>query len=396
MSFATTRAGRLANARGALIVTQMGIAVVVVASAALVSTSLKRLMETEIGARSDGITTLRLELPRTRYDAERVQVFFEQLRSRLTTVPGVTSVASANSLPVSGQREMTVAAAAPAEPATGIGVHMISPGYFDLLEIDLVEGRFMTAAEHALGSAVAVINRAAAAEFFPGSDAVGNRLSVALGVADDLLVIGVVDDVRYGSVEEPAGPDVYIPETLYPVESRYLLLGTPAGAVPDAEAMLAQVRALDANLPIYDLRSMADRVAAAVSRTRFAATLLVAFAGIALLLAAIGVYGVVATAVGARRREIGIRMALGARTHGVLGGILVDALGLAGAALLIGIPAAIAGGSLLGSLLYAVAANDVRTLAAVAAVITLTALVASLAPARQAARTDPMTVLRHE
>ena len=381
--------------RSALVVSQMALAVVLVAAAGLVVKSFVRLLATEVGARSESIATFRIDLPRAEYGVERTRVFFAELRRRLDSLPGVTSTGIANSLPASGQTEMTVAAETPAEPMIPVGVHMVSPGYFETFAIAVLEGRIPSEAEHAAAAPVAVINEAAARALLPSGEALGRSLSIAI---DGLQprVIGVVADVRYDGVEAPVGPDLYISDALYGTESRYVALRTEPGRPAPLDAVRRELQVMDPDLPMYDVRPMDDRIGAAVSRTRFAAVMLAAFAGIALVLALVGVYGVAAGAAAARTREIGIRMALGARAGRVVRDLVRDVAVLAAVALLIGVPAALAAARVLRSLLYEVGPNDPITFVAVGAIVAATALLASWAPARRAARTDPMIVLRHE
>jgi ABC-type antimicrobial peptide transport system permease subunit len=205
-----------------------------------------------------------------------------------------------------------------------------------------------------------------------------------------------VCDGRYDAVERPAGPDLYNANTLYPVDSYYAVLQTRG----DERALIAAAqRALleiDPSLPVFDVQTMQDRVNVALSRTRFVTTLLGAFALLALVIAGIGVYGVASHMVGARVREIGIRMALGARRSRVLRDILLDSSRVSAAALVIGVPAALAANRVLSSMLYGVTPHDAVTIAGVAALVVVSALIASWQPARRAARTDPMAVLRHD
>jgi predicted permease len=384
------------RARGALIVSQMALAMVLVTGAVLVINSFARLLATSVGARSDRLLTFRVDLPRTRYGGERTRTFYDQLVARLDAMPGIDAAAVANALPVSGQMEATVAAPAPEEERDPIGVHMVSARWFEVFGVPLRDGRLPTVAEHATAAAVAVLNETAARVFFPAGNAVGSRLRLATGVVREVEVVGIVGDVKYEAIEQPVGPDVYISSMLYATESNYVILRTSSTETTLLEPVRRQVQALDPQLALYDVRTMRDRVAGAVSRTRFSALLLGTFATLALALAAVGVYGVVSHQARARTREIAIRMAVGAGAGRVLRGVLADGLVLAVVAVLIGVPAALAATRAVRGLLYGVTPQEPVVLATVAATIVGVALIASWLPARRAARTDPMTVLRHE
>jgi predicted permease len=382
--------------RAALIVTQMALAIVLVAGAALVVTSFSRLLATSIGARSEALLTFRLDLPQTRYDREDTRAFHDRLLAGLEALPGVREAATANALPVSGLMEMTVAAPAPEEVREPIGVIVVSAGWFETFGVSPREGRLPTPAEHAAAAPVAVLNETAARRFFPDGRAIGGRLRLALGVVAEVEIVGVVADVRYEAVEDPPGADVYIGSSVYPRGSAYVVLhtiGDPGALLEPAREM---IRTLDPQLPIYDVRTMRERVAGALSRTRFAALLMATFAALALANAAVGIYGVASYEARARTREIAIRMAVGAGGGSVLRVVLGDALRKALIALLIGVPAALAASRLLRAMLFEITPHDPLTMTGVAAGIIAVSLLASWLPARRAARTDPMQVLRHE
>jgi len=383
-------------ARGALIVAQMALAVVLVSGAGLVVRSFGALVATSTGALADRMLTFRLDLARPRYDnAALVRGFQDRLLGRLEALPGVTSVTLAHSLPVSGQNAMTVAAPAPQQVSTPAALHMVSNHYFDAFGIPLRGGRIILDSEHAARTPVAVINETAARTFFPGGGAVGATLDIA-GAVRQVEVVGIVADVKYDGIGEPAAAGIYLSRSLWPAANSYVVLRTAGDPAALLERARSEVLTLDPDLPLFDVRTMEERVAAAVSATRFISIVLALFAALALALAAVGVYGVVSGAARARSREIGIRMALGARAGRVLRDVLQDALLLALVALAAGIPASLAATRVLRGVLYEVEPHDPATFAGVAVLIVATALLASWIPARRAARTDPIRVLRHE
>ena len=246
---------------------------------------------------------------------------------------------------------------------------------------------------------MAIINQTAADRFWPNEDPVGKRVRLSVGwqPEDDLAeIVGIVGDVRYGRVEEAVGPDVYL-SYLQPTEPSSLVL---VRAANDPTRLIAAARrevlSINKNSPIYDVRTMQEQAASATSKTRFNALLLGVFACFALLLSAIGIYGVMSYAVSGRTQEIGVRMALGAGTRDVMKLVLGDALVLTLAGLALGLAGAYAATRFLASQLYGVAATDSLTFAAVTVILAGVAMMAGYVPARRASRVDPVVALRRD
>jgi putative ABC transport system permease protein len=248
---------------------------------------------------------------------------------------------------------------------------------------------------------VLLINETAARTLFPGQDPVGQRIGIGIGYMDwdkgeTAEIVGVVGDVKYGSPEEAMRPDAYVPTLAYTSPRGVYLLRT-AG---DPEALIPAVRrtiqAFDRDLPIYDVKTMEQRVGTALSRMRFGALMLGVFAAIALLLAAVGLYGVMAYSVAQRTRELGIRMALGAGHRDVLRLVVTQGMALALGGLAVGLAAALALTRVLASLLYGVSTTDAPTFTGIAALLAAVSFLASYLPARRATRVDPMVALRVE
>jgi predicted permease len=246
---------------------------------------------------------------------------------------------------------------------------------------------------------VVLISETAARKFFPAENPVGRRISLASGWGEkgDLKeIVGVVGDVKYEAVENAVEPEVYASYLQYPFDSTFLAVRASGDAASVYPVVRQAVAELDRDLPLSSVMPMQARVAAATSRTRFNAELLGVFAGLAALLAGVGIYGVISYSVAARTREIGIRMALGAAAGTVLRSVALEGVALAALGVAIGIPAALAATRVLANLLFQVKPGDPATLAAISALLVLVALLATLVPALRAARVDPMDALRHE
>jgi predicted permease len=348
-------------------------------------------------------------LPGQTYPADRRIAFYRDLSERLRTIPGVQSVGGASGLPPlrnvnanDTDFEHIPNNRPPGEgPIENVDFYQyVTAGYVETMGIPIVAGRGFEPAD-ATGAPVVLINQALARKFFTDRDPVGQRVKPGFGDRVPwFTIVGVLKDVKQGGVAEPAGTELYVLADQAPKA-----LGFAPGqmnvvvraAVPFdrvAPHFRQAVQALDAGLPIVRMRSMNEVVEAAVARPRFMTVLLGLFAGLALLLAAVGTYGVLSYLVTERRQEIGIRMALGADRARILRLVLFRGLLLCGAGLVIGLAAALAMGRVLAALLFEVAPADTRTLAGVSVTIAAVACVACVIPAWRATRLDPLVVLR--
>jgi putative ABC transport system permease protein len=283
----------------------------------------------------------------------------------------------------------------------GVGFHSVSPDYFKTLGIALLRGRVFTPRDRAGAQRVALLNKAAAERFFPGEDPIGKRLRPYVipqyeTTEKFLEIVGVVADVPYGSLEEVMGPDIYV-SALQPTDQmRMLIVRSNLDTAALTAAIQREVLALDRNVPLTAIQTMKERAAEVTSRTRFIAVLLGLFAGLALLLAGIGIYGVMAYSVAARTREVGVRMALGAQPGDVIRLVFKEGMSLAGIGVAIGLLASLALTRLMQGLLFGVGANDPLTFSAGALLSLCVALLACWLPARRATRVDPLVALRSE
>jgi predicted permease len=385
---------RRLNVRGALVVAEIALSFALLVGAGLMIRTLAQLSAVELGFEPQGVMTFNIPSR----DGN------QQLRERVASLPGVETAAVASSAPLLGYSSMSpMRIEGREQPAGGgdpfVGIHSVSPEYFQALRIPLIKGRALTGEDRAGSKRVALINETAARKIWPGEDPIGKRIRPAIGwqPADDWAeVVGVVGDVKYGAVEEADHPDVYL-SCFQPTDMTDTLI---VRSTLDRAALTAAVRreslALDRNIPVYNVRTMDERISEVTSRTRFIAFLLAIFAGLALILSAIGIYGVISYAVAARTREIGIRMALGARASDVLRLIIRQGMTLTLIGVGIGAAASLALTRYLATMLFGVNPTDPLTFAAIAVLLTLVALLACWIPARRATRVDPMVALRDE
>jgi putative ABC transport system permease protein len=400
----TKRSDRLGGfgTRGILVTAQITLALVLLAGAGLMLTSVARLHSTAIGVEAEGVLTARIDLPQASYNNERRFAFYSELLSRVGSLPGVRSVGLANCPPVSGGCSSTSIGfergrhkARPGAPVAG--VHWASPDYFSTAGIRLVRGRLFDETDRVGRSKVVVINQAAARRFWPNDDPIGKSVTLGQGGFEDgAEVIGIVENVRYTAIEQPAEPDAYIPLLQSPQSRVRMFIRTEGTAETLIPAVRREVAAIDPSLPLSEVRTMDERIGEAMWRTRLAAWVLSGFALLAVVLTAVGIFGVMAQTVAQETRDIGVRMALGAQRSEVLRLVLSRAAMVTSAGVVIGVGAGVGVSRLAGALLYEVAPGDPMTFAAVALLLVLVALGASYVPARRATRVDPVVALRYE
>ena len=398
--------GQRADGRGftwsrrALIVAQVALSVVVLVTAGLFVRSLDKLFAIELGFNPDRVLLAEIELPSAKYDEARGEGFYQQLRERLQALPGVQSVALTDYTPLSGSYGLTTVViegqSVNQNDMPTVDLNRISAGYHELMGIAVRQGRSFAAADRKGQPEVATINEAFAQKFFPAQNPVGHRLSLGTGMPW-LTIVGVTRNLKSKFVTEETSPQLELPLAQRGLgQSQRVLLRTAA----DPQSLLPQVRrevrALDASLAFFKTTTLQNEVRAHLASWRMAATLTSLFGAVALLLVAIGLYGLLAYAVAQRTREIGIRMALGAQASDVLRLVLREGVSLIGAGLLLGLAAAFAATRLIEAFLYGVSAHDPLTFVVVALLLLAVALLACWIPARRATRVDPIIALRCE
>ncbi|HJU75334.1 MAG TPA: ABC transporter permease [Gemmatimonadaceae bacterium] len=395
------------NTRSALVVADVALSLVLLIAAGLMLRSLGKLGGLDVGFESGNLLTFRVQPPQdSQYNFRTSPRMKEGILERLRALPGVRSASVNVCAPLTASCNGSVVTRVAGRPpfavdaAPPIGVHSVDPDFFTTLSIALLRGRPFNTADRRGAARVVIINETAARRLFPNEDPVGKQLSIGIGYlggGDSLgTIVGVVGDVQYQSPGTEQGMDAYVPALAYGGASSMFLirtLGEPTAAIPGVRRAL---RDFDAALPIFDVQTMDERSGRALSTARFGAFLLSVFGVIALALAAVGIYGVVAYSVAQRRREIGIRLALGAHRSRVLRLVVGQMLGLAGVGLTLGVAGAIAASRALGTLLFNTSPLDPTTYITLAAALASVVALASFVPARAASRLDPVTVLRVE
>jgi len=390
--------------RRLLVVFEVAVALTVLVGAGLLVQSFRRMERIDPGYDPHHVLTLEIFLPAPKYpDKAQWATFFQRLVERLDALPGVVSAGTVNAVPLGKVQELGDVAieglqVRPGQPAPQAAWRMCSPDYFRAMGTPLVEGRFFTTLDTDKSQAVAIVDRSIAKRYWPGMSPIGKRLKMVGqdSAAEWRTVVGVVPDVKHVAFDADSPPQIYAPFAQYPQIFEYVVVRTGGDPAALAPAARAAVREIDRDQAVFRVESMDEKVALTTAWRRFYTALLVGFAVVALALAIVGVYGVTAFSVAQRRREIGIRMALGAQRGSVLGLVLRQALLLAGLGVAIGAAAALALSRVTASLLFGVSATDLGSFAGGALLLVLLALLASYLPARRAARVDPVLALAAE
>jgi putative ABC transport system permease protein len=386
--------------RNLLIVGETAFALVLLVAAGLMIQSVNNLQRTSLGFEPAGLVTFPLSLPRIQYDEARSTRFFLDVLERVQALPGVQSAAYGLCAPVSGGcngTRVTFPDKPPVAPGRepGIGIHWASPELFKTMGIQLLRGRTFTDRDRHGQPKVVVVNETAARTLFGGEDPIGQRVGLGQGgFHEGAEVIGIVRDVRYRAVEQAATADMYVPLLQSWRANGILFVRStldPAALIP---AVRREVQSLDRDLPVTNVKTMGARFGDATWRTRLSADLLGLFAGLALLLAAIGLYGVMTQSVEQRTREIGVRLALGAERRSIFTLVIGRALVIAAMGVGVGVGLSLLSMRFLETLLYGVRPNDPVTLAVLAAGLLGLSFLASYMPARRATRIDPWNSLR--
>ncbi len=412
-SVSDRRGGR---ARLLLVYVEMALAFVVVAAAGLMARSYRQLTTLDFGFRQDHVLTMKIELPASKYpNAAKIAGFFDDLSMRVRALPGVADAAIASSPPLGRRASRDFAipgrSLTSANGLANADFRIVSPGYFSTIGTPLRSGRFFQDTDVASGVGVAIVNQSFARTWFPNEDAIGKQLELRNVYGRDLTleasnetvqIVGVVGDskhIDWGRLEdlnEAPRPEIYVPFRQHPNRDVALLLRSTADPSALTESVRRQVLALDSGQPIYDVQTLQEAATEAIGPARLALALLSSFGSLALLIASVGLYALVAYSVAQRTQEIGIRMALGARREEILRMVIRQALTWASSGLLLGLLVSIGLTRLMSSLLYGVRPNDTGTFLEVSAVLLGVAFLASAIPALRAMKVDPMMALRYE
>ncbi len=383
----------------ALVIAEFALSLTLLVAAGLLVKSFLRVQQVHTGFRSENVMTARVFPPASRYaDEQSLRVFYQRLVAELAAQPGVTAAGATNVLPLSGQNNQTSfevegLVLAPGQPGPHGDHWMITPDYLRAMGIPLIKGRFFTEQDGPDAPLVTIIDDTLAAQFFPNSDPIGKHLLYGNGIRIRTIV-GIVGHVKNYGLDGEDKVQVYLPHQQ--ITDRAMFVVARGTSVPSVNALRSAIRNVDPGLPLFDIQHMDKVVSNSMGDRRFSTTLLGLFAAVALLLSAVGIYGVIAYSVTQRTHEIGVRMALGAAPRNVLGMVVRQAVLLAVIGGTIGVAGSYALTGFITKLLFQVSATDVPTFATITAVLVAVSLLAGYIPARRASRVDPAIALRAE
>jgi putative ABC transport system permease protein len=394
--------------RGALICTEIALAMLLLVGSGLLLRSFERMQDTPLGFQADHLFVADFPLSETAYARpEQRYSFYDRLIDRVQTLPGVRSAAAASYLPVSGSGSIihfNIAGHPPKSPHEYIAAAYctVTGNYFETLGIPLLQGRYLQRSDKERSPSVVVVNSTFVKTYFPNENPLGRRIQ--LGATPDntvpiMEIVGVVSDVTQGLGLDPKA-EMFVPyrqgDQLLPEFELSLVMRTAADPHQEASSLRSAVAEIDPNQPIVKMRTMEDNMAATVAQPRFRTWLIGIFAGLALLLAAVGIYGVMSYSVTQRTNEIGIRVTLGAQRRDVFRTVVGEGLRYALLGVGIGVAAGLVLTRLLASFLYGISAYDPATFLVVAGLLIAVSAAASFFPARRATRVDPIVALRYE
>ncbi len=394
--------------RSLLVVSEVALALVLLIGAGLLIQSFSQLLAVAPGYQTENILTLRIALPRARYaEGHQIQSFYQQLNEKVKVLPGVESVGGISLLPLSGgSNSGTIwAENTPAHAATNPGSNFphretdfrsVTPGYLETMGMTLVQGRSFTESDDSKAPLAAIVDESFARYFWPNESPIGKRVAFATREPQWRTIVGVVRHAKHYGLNIDGREQIYFPHAQRPRRTMYLSIRTAGEPQNMLNSVREQVRSLDPNLPLFNVATMEERLAESVAQPRFNVLLLGIFAAVALVLAAVGIYGVMSYSVSQRTHEIGIPMALGAQPADVLKLVVRQGMVLTLIGVAAGLAASFALTRFLSSLLYGVSATDPVTFAGVALLLAAVALAASYLPAQRATKGDPLVALRYE
>ncbi len=396
--------GRGNNLRRMLVISEMALSVVLLIGAGLLIRSFARLLQVSPGFNPDNVLTTELTMSGPKYkDAQAILATYHQLWGRLESLPGVTAAGAITSLPLSemyawGPIVIEGRTPPPGEQFINADQRIVGGHYFEAMEIPLRSGRLFNDQDTQENPRAAIIDEYMAQEYWPHEDPLGKRIAFGGLDADGkwITIVGVVGRIKQYTLDSDSRIAFYLPQTQYPSRAMNVVLRSRTDPSALTSGVKKELRELDSDLPMYNVRTMQQRLEESLARRKFSMVLLTGFAGLALALATIGVYGVMAYLVNQGMRELGIRIALGASQRNILALVVRQGMALALAGVAIGLAGAFALTRLMQSLLFNVKTTDALTFAAIPLLLTLIALLTSYIPARRAARIDPMISLRSE
>jgi putative ABC transport system permease protein len=390
--------------RSALVVAEVASAMTLLVGAGLLINSIVRLQRVNLGFDPHQVLTLRVELPEARYsEARQIINFNQELLRRVERLPGVRSAAMVFKQPLGGDPSTTFEVEGqPSDKSRPLsaGLRVSTPGYFRTLGIPFVDGRDFSERDEEKSTPVVVINETLAARYFPNQNPIGKHLRPDLAIGPGAPpwreIVGVVGAVRHGGPGKEPRPEFFLPHTQMPFITLTTVVRVAGDPLAIVGAVRNEVRAMDRELPIDSVKTLDQYLTESVAQPRFNTLLLALFAGLAMALTAVGLYGVMAFSVTARTREIGVRVALGARGSDVLRLVVSQGMKLTLIGVAIGMLAALALTRLMKGLLFGVTPTDPATFALIALLLVSVAMLACYLPARRATKVDPMIALRYE
>jgi len=393
---------RAARMRQTFVVAEIALAVVLLVGAGLMLRSFASLRAVPPGFDAHNVLTLRVSLPARKYDDRQAERFFADAVERVRAIPGVQAAGAISYLPFAGMGAATdfTIVGQPAPPpgqSHTVDVSVCDNGYFQALRLPLTRGRWFTEREQREKSNVVIVNEELVRRYFVGVDPIGKALVISMTDRNvPTTIVGVVADAKFGDLRSDTRPQSYWPPPQLPYSAMTLAVRTPSNPLAFAPLVEHAVHAIDPDQPVSDVRAMDQWIARSLSQDRFGSYLLTIFAAVALLLAALGIYGVMSYAVSQRTPEIGVRLALGAETRDIITMIVGDTVRLTAIGLAAGVALALALSRAIAGLLFGTTSTDPTTFAGVTAVLALAALAAAYLPARRAARIAPTDALRYQ
>jgi len=406
----STSGARRNQVRNSLVVAEIALALVLLVGAGLLLKSYARVQDVNPGFNPNNVLTMEVSLPQLKYPSPGPAYlggtsainFFQEAHRRIAELPGVQATGCTTTLPLSGSNSdssfaIEGANLQPGEPGPDEEIRAITPEYFRVLQTPLLEGRFFNDADTADSPQVVIINEALARKYFPKGDALNKRITFDDPRKDPkwVRIVGIVGSIRHRRLDLDPQPEYYVPQAQFPVRSMVLAVRSGQDPRTLTSAIRREIQSIDPDQPIANVRTLQAVTADSIAPRRMSVALLGVFAGIALLLAGVGIYGVISYLVVQRTHEIGVRMALGAQRSDVLGLVVGHALKLVGIGTVIGLILAFLSTRTLSAFLYSVGAFDPTTFVFVTIALAAIALLASYIPALRATRADPMIALSH-
>jgi predicted permease len=387
-----------------LLVVQVAMSLMLLVGAGLFLRTLNNLRHVDVGFNPQNLVLFRVNPALNRYDEKRMQAFYTDMLERLGGVPGVRGAAMSQPALLSGSVNSTSiyiqGRTYPAGRSTGdetsINRLVISPNFFDVMGMPVTRGRGLTKRDDSAGPKVVVINEAAVRKFFPNEDPIGKRFGSSVETTGTYEIVGVLRDAKYDSVREPAPPTMYAPYAQSRLGNAVFELRTAAAPSSVMGAVREVVRQIDPNLPVTDVSTQLEQVERRFAQEKLFAQAYTLFGGLALLLASIGLFGLMSYNVSRRTNEIGIRMALGAQRSHVLGLVMRESMILVAIGIVVGLVAALSASGFVKTLLFGLPPTDPLALAAAIAIMIVVSGLAGYLPARRASKVDPMVALHYE